>query len=82
MRMSNAHKTLKRQAVNVSLPVELVQDARRLSVNISAVAEAALTKAVQDAEFEAWTLANKRGFEALNELVERDGLPLKRLRLF
>ena len=80
--MTHAHKTLKRQAVNVSLPAELVQSARRLSVNISAVAEAALAQTVQDAEFEAWSQANKQGFEALNELVERDGLPLKRLRLF
>ena len=82
MRMARAHKNLKRQAVNVSLPAELVQNARRLSVNISAVTEAALTKTLQDAELEAWALANKKGFEALDELLERKGLPLKRLRLF
>jgi antitoxin CcdA len=82
MRMTNAHKNLKRQAVNVSLPAELVQNARRLSVNISAVTEAALAKTVQDVEFQAWSLANKGGFEALNELIEHEGLPLKRLRLF
>jgi antitoxin CcdA len=82
MRMAHAHKNLKRQAVNVSLPAELVQNARRLNVNISAVTEAALTKTLQDAELEAWALANKKGFEALDELLERKGLPLKRLRLF
>ncbi|GIU67456.1 hypothetical protein PsB1_1610 [Candidatus Phycosocius spiralis] len=82
MRMTHAHKNLKRQAVNVSLPAELVHNARRLSVNISAVAEAALAKTVQDVEFQAWSSANKGGFEALNELIEHEGLPLKRLRLF
>jgi post-segregation antitoxin (ccd killing protein) len=46
------------------------------------VTEAALAKTVQDVEFQAWSLANKGGFEALNELIEHEGLPLKRLRLF
>ncbi|HCP64438.1 MAG TPA: plasmid maintenance protein CcdB [Hyphomonadaceae bacterium] len=82
MRMTHAHKALKRQAVNVSLPAELVQNARRLSVNISAVTETALIQTVQDAELQAWAATNRNKFEALNELIELEGLPLQRLRRF
>jgi hypothetical protein len=31
---------------------------------------------------QAWSKANKAGFEALNEMIEREGLPLERYRVF
>ncbi len=31
---------------------------------------------------QAWSEANEAGFAALNELIEREGLPLARYRLF
>jgi post-segregation antitoxin (ccd killing protein) len=36
----------------------------------------------QDRELLAWAEANKDGFEALDELVEREGFPLEKYRRF
>jgi post-segregation antitoxin (ccd killing protein) len=44
--------------------------------------QAVEAKANQDREMLAWAKANKDGFKALDELVEREGLPLEKYRLF
>ena len=35
-----------------------------------------------DAVLQTWAEANKAGFQALNEFIEREGFPLLRHRLF
>ncbi len=44
--------------------------------------QADVSKADKDRELLAWAEANKSAFEALDELVERGGLPLAKYRLF
>lgn len=36
----------------------------------------------KDTLLQAWCEANKTGFEALNVMIEREGLPLEKYRLF
>jgi antitoxin CcdA len=72
----------KRKPVNISLSQDLVDEAKSSGINISAVAEAALSSAVQDARLAAWAKDNAKGLAALNKFIEEEGLPLADLRLF
>jgi antitoxin CcdA len=72
----------KRKPVNISLSQDLVDEAKASGINISAVAEAALASAVQDARLTAWAQENGAGLAALNKFIEEEGLPLADLRLF
>jgi antitoxin CcdA len=72
----------KRKPVNISLSQDLVVEAKSSGINISAVAEAALASAVQDAKLSAWAQENAAGLAALNKFIEDEGLPLADLRLF
>jgi post-segregation antitoxin (ccd killing protein) len=75
-----AHPT-KRRPVNISLSQDLVEQAKLSGINISAVAEAALTSAVQDAKLAEWARENAAGFAAINKMIEEEGLPLADLKL-
>jgi post-segregation antitoxin (ccd killing protein) len=44
--------------------------------------EPELARVGEDAELRAWAEANKLGFKALDELVEREGFPLEKYRRF
>jgi post-segregation antitoxin (ccd killing protein) len=55
--------------------------AKASGINISAVAEAALSQAVADAGIEAWAKENTAGFAAINKMIEEEGLPLADLRM-
>jgi antitoxin CcdA len=84
MRMTNAptiNPPSKRRPVNVSLSHELVEAAKSSGLNISAIAEAALASAVQDARLTVWAKENANGIAAINRFVEEEGLPLSDLRL-
>lgn len=51
-------------------------------MNIPTSDQADEAKAVLDHELLAWAEANTDGFAALDELVEREGLPLEKYRRF
>jgi antitoxin CcdA len=72
----------KRKPVNILLSQDLVDEAKSSGINISAVAEAALASAVQDARLASWAQENAAGLAALNKFIEEEGLPLADLRLF
>jgi antitoxin CcdA len=85
IRMTYAHSRAtpsKRKPVNVSLSQDLVEEAKASGINISAVAEAALSEAVRDARIEAWAKENSAGFAAINKMLEEEGHPLADLRSF
>jgi post-segregation antitoxin (ccd killing protein) len=51
-------------------------------MNIPTSPEPELAKVGKDAELHAWAEANRLGFKTLDELVEREGLPLEKYRRF
>jgi antitoxin CcdA len=71
-----------RKATNVSLPLELVEEARRLDINLSRACEIGLAKAVADARAKAWLDENREALQGSNDWVENNGLPLASLRRF
>jgi antitoxin CcdA len=71
-----------RRPTNVTLPVELVAEAKALNINVSQACESGLAHSVTQARRARWLEENKEAIEAYNEMVERDGLPLDEFRQF
>ena len=64
----------KKRAVNLFVDVELLEEARRLRINISETLESRLRTIVRSELERRWLEANKHAIEAYNQRVARDGL--------
>ncbi|CAI0709314.1 type II toxin-antitoxin system CcdA family antitoxin [Serratia ficaria] len=62
-----------RKSVNVSLPQELLEQARRHNLNISAVLTEALTEKLRQTSREEWQEQNKASIEAVNAFTDEHG---------
>ena len=71
-----------KKATNVSLPGDLVEEAKRLGINLSHACEMALLTEVRKAMGEEWKRENREAIESSNEYVRKHGLPLARFRQF
>jgi antitoxin CcdA len=71
-----------RKAANLSVDAALLQDAKRLELNLSRVFEGALRDAVARARSERWLAENREALDAYNRHVERDGVFSDGLRNF
>jgi antitoxin CcdA len=71
-----------RRPTNVTLPVELVAEAKTLQVNVSQACESGLARAVMGARRLRWLEDNKGAIEAHNVMIERDGPILDEFRQF
>lgn len=67
-------KNASKKATNLSINSDLISKARKLNINLSATLEYALENELRKAEQEYWLKNNKNAIEALNELVENNGL--------
>ncbi len=72
----------RRRPANVSLPAGLVEEARRLDINLSRACEDGLQRAVAAARRASWLAENQAALEESNAWAEANGLPLAALRLF
>ncbi|MBL8642330.1 MAG: type II toxin-antitoxin system CcdA family antitoxin [Rhodospirillaceae bacterium] len=72
----------RRKSVNVSLSAEIVEQAKKLGLNLSAVTEAALLQAVRAAGFEKWKQQNAPALKAHRDRVDAEGALLDDLRTF
>jgi antitoxin CcdA len=71
-----------KKATNVSLPVDLVAQAKELGINVSQACEAGLAETVRKTKSQKWLEENKEALEWSNEYVRKHGLPLARYRMF
>jgi len=71
-----------RRPTNVTLPVELVAEAKALNINVSQACERGLAGSVAEARKARWLEDNRDAIDAYNAMVERDGLPLDEFRQF
>ncbi|MGV6872776.1 type II toxin-antitoxin system CcdA family antitoxin [Pseudochelatococcus sp. B33] len=69
-----------RRATNVTLPVDLVAEAKALQVNVSQACESGLAHSVAQARRARWLEENRAAIDAYNERVEREGLLLDEYR--
>ncbi|UNK80262.1 type II toxin-antitoxin system CcdA family antitoxin [Sphingopyxis granuli] len=71
-----------KKATNVSLNADLVDEAKRLGINVSEACQTGLAAEVKKARKAAWQEENSAAIEASNEYVRKQGLPLAKYRLF
>jgi antitoxin CcdA len=71
-----------RRATNLTLPEDLVREARERGVNLSQACEAGLRKAVTDARREAWLRDARPAMDAYNAWIAENGIPLEEYRQF
>ncbi len=72
----------RKKATNLSADESLLDQARRLKLNLSQVFEAGLTEAIRQRQREQWLRKNRAAIEAYNQHVEKDGVFSDRLRSF
>ncbi|HGE6116028.1 plasmid maintenance protein CcdB [Vibrio cholerae] len=71
-----------KKATNLSLNSELLAEAKRLNINLSATMEKALEKEVSSRLKAEWLEKNTEAIEACNELTEKHGLFSDSYRVF
>ncbi len=81
LRIYDAGRGRKRPA-NLSVDANLLEEARRLKLNLSKVFEASLTEAIRKHQAEEWLAKNRAALEAYNEHIEKDGVFSDGLRSF
>ncbi len=78
--MPNRQSRPRKRAMNVSIPLELAEEAKAYGTNVSAVLERALEAEHRERRREEWRKANREQMSAWNEWVEENGIPLEELR--
>jgi len=71
-----------KKPTNLSINSELLAEARRLKINLSATFEQALESEVRTAQRKKWLSDNKGAIDACNELAENYGLFADKHRVF
>ena len=71
-----------RRLIRVRLRVDLVDEARRLDIDISQASERGLEAQVARTRDKQWLEENREAIEYWNAWVEQHGLPLARYRQF
>ena len=74
--------TSSRRPTNVTLPAELLEEARALDLNISQACEQGLKAAIASIRAQQWLAENRSSLEASRQYVEEKGLPLAEYRVF
>lgn len=77
-----SRRTSPKKAVNLSLDSDLLRQAKDLGLNLSGVAEAALSYAVGARLAERWVEENQAGIAAYNQRIEAGGVFSDGLRTF
>jgi antitoxin CcdA len=69
-----ASRRARKAPTNLSLGVDLVERAKALGLNLSAVVETALAKAILEADQARWLAENDAAIDYYNAFVEKHGL--------
>jgi len=72
----------RKKATNLSVDDQLLEQARRLKLNLSQVFEASLAEAIRRCQSEEWLRKNRAALDAYNEHVEKHGVFSDGLRSF
>jgi antitoxin CcdA len=71
-----------KKATNVSLNAELVDEARRLDINVSEACQSGLAAEVKKAREAAWKKENRAAIESWNDYIRENGMPYDEYRQF
>ena len=70
----------KKRAVNLFVDVELLEEARRLRINISETLERRLRTIVKAEQERRWLEDNREAIASINAFIDQHGLTASRLR--
>lgn len=73
-------RTPKKRAVNLFVDTELLDEARRLRINLSDMLERRLSSIVRAEQEKRWLEENRGAIASINSFIERHGLLASRLR--
>jgi antitoxin CcdA len=82
MRMGKTLEVRTRKSTNVTLPLEVLDRAKELGINLSRASERGVREEIQETEARRWADDNSDLVAAYTSMVERDGLPLANYRTF
>jgi antitoxin CcdA len=77
-----SHTTTRRRATNVTLPEDLLDEAKMFGINVSQASERGLADAVCAARAARWQQENAEALKQHDEWIAKNGLPLARYRMF
>ncbi|MGF6727501.1 antitoxin CcdA [Paraburkholderia sp. GAS41] len=80
--MGKALEVRPRKSTNVTLPPEVLERAKQLGINLSRASERGVREEIQEAEARRWAEENAELIAAYTAMVDRDGLPLAKYRMF
>jgi len=72
--------TAPRRPTNISLPSDMVDEAKRLSINVSQACETGLQEQVRKALGEEWKHENRQAIESWNKWIAENGMPYDEYR--
>lgn len=70
----------KKRAVNVFIDADLVDEARRMRINLSETFERRLRSIVRAEQEKRWLEENREAIASINQFIDRNGLLASRLR--
>ena len=72
--------TAPRRPTNISLPSDMVDEAKRLGINVSQACETGLQEQVRKALGEEWKRENRQAIESWNKWIAENGMPYDECR--
>ena len=75
-----SERPVKKRAVNLFVDAELLDEARRLRINISDTLERRLRSIVRAEQQKRWLEENKEAIASINSFIDRHGLLASKLR--
>jgi antitoxin CcdA len=75
-------KSPQRRATNISLPGDIVEEAKDLGINLSQACEKGVVAEISIKRRERWLAENMSAINERNAWVEKNGLPLAKYRMF
>ena len=75
-------KTPAKRATNISLSVDVYNEAKAMGINLSQTCERLLKEVIEQKKAENWASQHAEFIDAYNASVESEGLPLNQWRSF
>ncbi len=79
-RFEAAKKTAPKKPTNVSLSIDLVEEAKRLGINVSEACQSGLAAGVKKAREAEWQEENREAIEWWNDYIRDNGMPYDEYR--
>ena len=67
----------RKKAVNVTVPADMVEQAKALNINLSEAATEGIGRSLKAIQKERWVEENREAIDGYNRFIAENGLPIK-----